>query len=180
MSEPLLAVEDLEVAYGRGSRALHGVSLSVLAGSYVGLVGLNGAGKTTTLRAIGGFSRFETATVTRGRIRFQRTDIAGWQPHQTSGAGISLVAERDKVFRSLTVQENLEIGVQGRRTRRQGQVVREILELFPVLASLRRKQAGLLSGGERQLLATAAALASHPRLLLVDEATLGLSRSSGT
>lgn len=178
MREPLLTVEDLNVAYGRGSRALHGVSLSVPARSYVGLVGLNGAGKTTTLRAISGFSRFETAAVTRGRIRFGSIDITGWPPHRTSAAGISLVAERDKVFLTLTVQENLEIAVQRRSTKRERDTLGQVFELFPVLADLRKKQAGYLSGGERQFLATAAALAADPKLLLVDEATLGLSPSA--
>ena len=179
MTEPLLTVENLEVAYGRGSRALHGVSLTVPARSCVGLVGLNGAGKTTTLRAISGFSRFERATVTGGRIRCDGVDITGWQPHQTSAAGISLVAERDKVFLSLTVEENLQIAVRRRRGTPEEDVVRRMLDQFPVLAPLRKKQAGYLSGGERQFLATAAALASDPKLLLVDEATLGLSPLAG-
>ena len=177
MKEPILTVEGLEVAYGRGSRALHGVSLSVSVGTYVGLVGLNGAGKTTTLRAISGFSRFETVAIQSGRILFDGVDITGWQPHMTSAAGISLVPERDKVFLSLTVQENLEIALQRRRTmrKREGDALREVFDLFPVLAERRNRQAGYLSGGERQFLAMAASLVSKPRLLLVDEATLGLS-----
>lgn len=175
MTDAVLAIENLEVAYGR-SRALHGVSLSVPVGSYVGLVGLNGAGKTTTLRAVSGFSRVETATVAGGRIVFDGADIAGWRPHMTAAAGIRLVPERDKVFLSMTVRENLEIGGRGRSTPRGGNgEVDRMFELFPMLAALRDKQAGLLSGGERQFLATAAALIAKPRLLLVDEATLGLS-----
>ncbi len=182
MSEPLLFVENLEVVYGHAVRAIQGVSFSVDEGSSVGLVGLNGAGKTTTIRAISGFLPTESVKVTDGQIRFKGQFIVGWHPYQTARAGISVVPERDKVFNTLTVQENLEVALaattqikEGSRKRKGYSTLKEIYELFPSLQARAKKNAIYLSGGERQMLAIAATLLTNPRIMIVDEAALGLA-----
>lgn len=177
MSESLLVIDQLEVVYGRVVRAVQGISMRVPHGGTVALVGLNGGGKTTTLRAISGFLPSENVAITQGIIRFQDHNIAGWRADQTAALGIVIVPELDKVFGTLTVQENLEVGW---RTRSRGQAgdsitLSNVFDVFPTLAPHRERLAVWLSGGERQLLAIAAALIKRPTLLLVDEMSLGLS-----
>jgi branched-chain amino acid transport system ATP-binding protein len=176
MSEPLLAVEKLEVVYQRAITAVQGISLAVPQGQIVGILGINGAGKTTLLRAISGFHGIDDARVTEGSIRFKGRRIENGDPHRIARAGIALVPERSKVFPNLTVAENLAVpagprGRAGERRHREERVARA----FPRLADLHRRTAGLLSGGERQMLAIASALVCGPELLLVDELSLGLA-----
>ncbi len=173
---PLLAVDRLEVAYHRAAVALHGVCLRVMPQTIVALIGNNGAGKTTTLRAISGFIGLDDASVTAGSIHFAGERIENQPPHANSRRGIVLVPERDKVFPNLTVTENLTVAV----SRRAGAAERHRLEalvfqFFPALARLRSRLAGLLSGGERQMLALGSAIVCKPELLLIDELSLGLA-----
>jgi branched-chain amino acid transport system ATP-binding protein len=174
MSEPLLAVEKLEVVYQRAITAVQGVSLSVGRGQIVALLGTNGAGKSTTLRAISGFLGIDDARVTDGAVRFRQRRIENWQPNAVTRLGIALVPERDKVFPNLTVAENLAVPfAPSSRDRRGSQDL--VYQYFPRLADLRGRTAGLLSGGERQMLALGSALVCRPELLLVDELSLGLA-----
>lgn len=173
---PLLHVEKLEVVYHKVLTAVQGVSLEVRAGQIVALLGTNGAGKTTTLRAISGFIGLDDARVTEGTITFAGRRIESLSPHVVAGLGVALVPERDKVFESLTVAENLEVNVRRGDSRRERARRTEIIyETFPQLAEARGRLAGYLSGGERQMLAMGAALMCAPRLLLVDELSLGLA-----
>src|SRR5262249_47263811 len=140
------------------------------------LLGTNGAGKTTTLRAISGFLGLDDARVTEGTITFKGTRIENAAPHDSTRRGIALVPERDKVFPNLTVAENLAVPVMrdaGAAERRR--LEQAVFGFFPRLADLRGRVAGLLSGGERQMLALAAALMCGPELLLIDELSLGLA-----
>ena len=178
----LLEVEGLEVVYGHAIRAIQGVSFAVQEGTIVGLVGLNGAGKTTTIRAISGFLPTENVRITDGRMRFDGNSIRGLRPYQTASLGISIVPEREKVFDTLTVRENLELAcsVIGPQHHGQGrcaayQSVEDIFNLFPALARRAEQDSIFLSGGERQMLAIGCCLLSRPRLLIVDEASLGLA-----
>ena len=169
---PLLELENVEVVYHRVATAVQGVSLRVPERSIVALLGTNGAGKTTTLRAVSGFLGGDDARVVAGRIVFRGEVITGRMPHEVARRGLVLVPERDKVFETLTVGENLDAVVPGRRRL----VTREqVFHYFPVLAERRRQLAGYLSGGERQMLALASALLCQPELLLVDELSLGLA-----
>ena len=168
----LLELENVEVVYHHVATAVQGVSLQVPDRSIVALLGTNGAGKTTTLRAISGFLGGDEAEVVAGRISFRGETITGRRPHEIARRGLVLVPERDKVFETLTVQENLVALVPGRR-RLVTQA--QIFDYFPVLAQRRRQLAGYLSGGERQMLALATALLCQPTLLLVDELSLGLA-----
>jgi branched-chain amino acid transport system ATP-binding protein len=179
---PLLEVEGLEVVYGHAIRAIQGVSFSVAEGQIVGLVGLNGAGKTTTIRAISGFLPTENVRITDGRLRFAGTSILGLRPYQAAQLGIAVVPERDKVFDTLTVRENLEIALVGAVSSSEGpgrcrryRTIDDIFGLFEPLARRANQEAILLSGGERQMLAMGACLLCSPRLLIVDEASLGLA-----
>jgi branched-chain amino acid transport system ATP-binding protein len=178
----LLEVEGLEVVYGRAIRAIQGVSFSVGEGRIVGLVGLNGAGKTTTIRAISGFLPTENVHVTGGRLDFAGRSIKGLRPYQAARLGIAAVPERDKVFDTLTVRQNLEVALVGARMLseepgrcRRYRSVEHIFNLFAPLAGRSEHDAVLLSGGERQMLALGACLLSCPRLLIVDEVSLGLA-----
>jgi branched-chain amino acid transport system ATP-binding protein len=170
----LLEVAQLEVVYHRSITAVQGVSLAVGPAQIVALLGTNGAGKTTTLRAISGFLGLDDARVTAGAIMFNGERIENRLPHQNAARGIVLVPERDKVFPNLTVAENLIAPVARDRSEQQR---REALvyQLFPQLGELRSRIGGLLSGGERQMLALASAIICAPRLLLVDELSLGLA-----
>jgi len=176
MSEPLLEVRDLRVAYHRIATAVHGVSLAVPRGAIVALLGNNGAGKTTTLRAISGFIGLDDARVTGGSVLFEGEPVHGLPPSATAARGIVLVPERDKVFPNLTVAENLAASTSprvGAAERRRLEAL--CFQVFPPLAELRRRAAGLLSGGERQMLGVAGALMCGPKLLLVDELSMGLA-----
>ena len=174
MSAPvLLSVEKLEVVYHRASTAIQGISLSVLQGQIVAILGTNGAGKSTTLRAISGFLGIADAKVTDGSVTFKGQHIENRPPNEVTRLGIVLVPERDKVFPNLTVAENLTAPVA--RATSAGHDSDIIYEFFPRLASLRTRTAGLLSGGERQMLAIGSALICRPELLLVDELSLGLA-----
>jgi branched-chain amino acid transport system ATP-binding protein len=165
---PLLELEDVEARYG-AIRALHGVSLRVGEREVVSVLGANGAGKTTTLRAISG-------TVRRsGGLRFDGNQLPR-SPEAVARLGIAHVPEGRGTFDELTVDENLELGAFTRRDRTgYERDVKEVIEHFPWIAERRDQQAGLLSGGEQQMLALARAFMARPRLILVDEPSLGLA-----
>jgi branched-chain amino acid transport system ATP-binding protein len=165
-----LVVEDLAVAYGR-TEALRGISLAVPDGKVVCLIGANGAGKTTTMRALSGLRRPRA-----GRILLDGTDIAGWAPHRIVAAGLRQVPEGRQVFAGLTVEENLALGAWTLDDRRHVEQRREaVLSRFPRLRERLRQPAGSLSGGEQQMLALGRALMGAPRLLLLDEPSMGLA-----
>jgi branched-chain amino acid transport system ATP-binding protein len=173
---PLLAVDGLEVAYHRIAVALHGVSIRVMPQTIVVLMGNNGAGKTTTLRAISGFIGLDDAAVTAGSIRFAGQRIENQPPHANAARGIVIVPERDKVFPNLTVSENLAVAsTKGVSAAERRNLESLVYQFFPALAPLRTRLAGLLSGGERQMLAFGSAIVCRPTLLLVDELSLGLA-----
>jgi len=166
----MLAVNDLHVNYGRVP-ALHGISLFVRDGEAVALIGPNGAGKTTTLSAIFGLVSIEAGTIT-----FEGTSLRGLTPENIVRRGIALVPEGRHIFGSLTVAENLQLGTTARKDRSGvADEIEKALERFPALAQYYGRSAGTLSGGEQQQLALARALLCRPRLLLLDEPSLGLA-----
>jgi ABC-type branched-subunit amino acid transport system ATPase component len=172
----LLSVSDLTVTYGGAVLAVDGVSFEVPEGGSVGLLGANGAGKTTVLRAITGLLRYQNGQITRGRIHFDGRDITGSEPSRLVAAGIAQVLEGRRVFRDLTVAENLRAGAFSARQRaRESEVRDQVLSLFPVLSERLGQRAGFLSGGEQQMLAIGRALMAQPRMLLLDEPSLGLA-----
>ena len=172
--QPLLELTQLEVVYGRAITAVQGVSLQVNPGQIVALLGSNGAGKSTIMRAVSGFLGIDNARVSDGSIRFNRQLLNDMAPHRISALGVTLVPERSKVFENLTVAENLEASVAPSRARRE-LLTQTVYQQFPRLAQLRSRQAGYLSGGERQMLAIGAALICDPKLLLIDELSQGLA-----
>jgi branched-chain amino acid transport system ATP-binding protein len=166
----MLEIKNLTVGYGAIS-ALHGISLSVSAGSIVTLIGSNGAGKTTTLKAVSGLLKPKS-----GEILYEGKNIAGLPPHEIVKRGLSHVPEGRMIFSNLTVLENLQIGAYLVRDKK---IVRRELEfvfaIFPRLKERVQQIAGTLSGGEQQMLAIGRALMSRPKLLLLDEPSLGLA-----
>ncbi|MEJ5174190.1 ABC transporter ATP-binding protein, partial [Erwinia sp. MYb416] len=169
MSEPLLSVKGLTVSYG-GVQAVKGIDFHLNEGEQVTLIGANGAGKTSTLRAITGLQPWQ------GEIRFAGQSIAAIPPWQLMKQGLVMVPEGRGVFKRLTVLENLQSGAYLRRDRAQlATDMEEIFSIFPRLAERRRQIAGLLSGGEQQMLAMGRALLSKPRLLILDEPSMGLA-----
>jgi branched-chain amino acid transport system ATP-binding protein len=173
----LLEVDGLRVRYRNGAIGISDVSLRVDAGQVVAVFGPNGAGKTSTVRGISGFLRTEGARVVNGTVQFDGVDVTNGEPHRQAKLGVAFVPERDKVFPTLTVAENLAaLGVTPPAARQQ-QLMREVFDLFPMLADRRKELAGRLSGGQRQMLALARAILSDPKLLIVDEMTLGLHHS---
>ena len=168
----LLELEDVTASYG-SVQVLDGVSLSVPEGGAVGILGANGAGKTTTLRAISGTVR------TTGRIMFEGRDIRGLRPEQVAKLGIAHVPEGRGTLGELTVRENLRVGAYLRKDRKAiASDVDYLLELFPQLKNRISSGASALSGGEQQMLAVGRAVMAKPRLLLLDEASLGLAPST--
>jgi branched-chain amino acid transport system ATP-binding protein len=172
---PILTLDNVEVVYKRAITAVQGISMEVFAGQIVAILGSNGAGKSTTLRAITGFLGLDDARVTEGTIRFKDRPVENARPYHLARCGLVLVPEREKVFPNLTVAENLMVPASavGAMARRQREAF--VMERFPALARLRNRTAGLLSGGERQMLAIASALVAHPEILLIDEFSLGLA-----
>jgi len=166
----LLRLEGVEVAYG-DMVAVRGVSMTVAPGELVALIGSNGAGKTTTLRAIGGLLRPR-----QGTIEFDGARIDGLASAEVVARGIAHVPEGRQLFPSMTVLENLELGARTPTARAARQeTLRTVFELFPRLAERRRQLAGSLSGGEQQMCAIGRALMARPRLLMLDEPSLGLA-----
>jgi branched-chain amino acid transport system ATP-binding protein len=166
----LLALEKIEVAYG-GIRAVKGIDLAVERGEMVCLIGANGAGKSTTLRAITGLVR-----AAAGRIRYDGADISSLRVHDIARRGLAMVPEGRGVFPQLTIEENLVMGAYARSDKAGIRAdMAHAFELFPRLAERRRQIAGTLSGGEQQMLAIARALMSRPKLLLLDEPSMGLA-----
>jgi branched-chain amino acid transport system ATP-binding protein len=170
VSAPVLEVRDLHVHYG-AIEALRGVSLEVPAGEVVALIGANGAGKTTTLRAISRMIR-----PSAGSLRFLGEDVTRLASHELVARGMAHAPEGRGIFLNLTVGENLALGAYLRRDR--DGIARDderVCALFPILAERRGQVAGTLSGGEQQMLAVARALMSRPKLMLLDEPSLGLA-----
>jgi len=170
----LLEVRDVTIRYGGSVLAVEGVTFDVEEGGAVALLGANGAGKTSILRAIGGLLSFHRGQVAVGDVRFAGASIVGKAPHRIVGSGLAQALEGRRVFPDLTVTENLTLGafsVRSRSTTTQ----REIIDLFPRLGERLQQTAGTLSGGEQQMLAIGRALMARPRLLVLDEPSLGLA-----
>jgi branched-chain amino acid transport system ATP-binding protein len=169
-TEPIIAVEDVHTYYGK-SHVLHGVSLTVGRGEVVGLLGRNGVGKSTTLKTIMGLLHPE-----RGKVLFAGRPITNLPAHKLARLGIGYVPEDRRIFRLLTVMENLRTGLdrRGVTEARKGQLLDKVFADFPVLAERRHQAGGTLSGGEQQMLAIARAMMLEPRIILLDEPTEGL------
>ena len=170
MSGPLLQVDALDLYYG-DAQALSGVSIEIVAGEVVAIVGANGAGKSSLIRAIHGIEK-----PAAGHVRFDGTDVTGWPSHRVCEIGVGHVAEGRQVFPNLTVLENLEMGATLKRARAaEKATIDHVFSLFPRLAERRRQAAGTLSGGEQQMLAIGRCLMGQPRLIMFDEPSLGLA-----
>ena len=170
LGRPLLSLEDLHVRYG-SVEVLHGIHLEVKEGEIAAVIGANGAGKTTTLMAISGI-----VPVARGAIQFSGERVEALPPPLRVARGIAQVPEGRRIFPRLTLKENLSLGASLRQDRPAVRKdLEEVLELFPILRQRQRQLAGTLSGGEQQMLAIARGLMARPRLLLLDEPSLGLA-----
>ncbi len=170
MTSAILELDGVEVRYGSVA-AVRDLALEVRRGEIVGLIGPNGAGKSTTLHAIMGL-----VPLHRGDVRLAGASLRGERPEAITRAGISLVPEGRRIFAELTVEENLRLGLAGRRDRATGDdAIERVFGLFPVVREFRRRRAGALSGGQQQQLAIARALVAGPDVLLLDEPSLGLA-----
>lgn len=166
--KPLLAIKELHVHYG-AIHAIKGINFEVFPGEVISLVGANGAGKTTILKAISGLLPFE------GTIGFAEADLKLLKPHQIVGLGLSHAPEGRGIFGPLTVRENLEMGAYSRKDKKISEDMAHCLDLFPRLRERLKQIAGTLSGGEQQMLAISRALMARPKLLMLDEPSLGLA-----
>lgn len=169
MMKPLLQVRDLHVAYG-AIQALRGVSFELAEGQVVSLIGANGAGKSTTLNTISGLLKPSS-----GQIQFRGQNITGWRPDRVAALGLVQVPEGRQIIANMTVHENLMIGTHLRRSGAAAQQLDQIYESFPRLRERHNQKAGLLSGGEQQMLAVGRALMMQPELLMLDEPSMGLA-----
>ena len=165
----MLEVKDLAAAYS-GIEALRGVSLHIETGEMVALIGANGAGKSTLLNCLSG-----TVRPRRGSIRFEGSEIARMKPHRVSRQGLLHVPEGRQILVELTVEENLQLGELARGSRPSNFGLDDVYKLFPILEERRTQRGGTLSGGQQQMLAIGRALMGGPKLLLLDEPSLGLS-----
>jgi branched-chain amino acid transport system ATP-binding protein len=176
MSETVLEVREVSVSYPGGGVALDRASLSVAAGEIAVVVGPNGAGKTTLCRAVAGYLPGERVRVT-GSVKVRGAEQAGKDPANIARAGVCFIPERQKVFATLSVAENLELA--RRQTARDPKAAaidaEHVASMFPILRERRAQPAGLLSGGEQQMLALARAFLSRPALIVIDEPSLGLA-----
>lgn len=175
----MLELNNIDVVYSDVIQVLRGVSLEVPDGKIVGLLGANGAGKSTTLKAISGLLRTQEGEVTRGSIEFDGQRIDRLSPEKIVELGIVQVLEGRRLFRHLTVEENLLLGGLARSTTSKrtsdSQDLEQVYHYFPRLKDLRRRTSGYLSGGEQQMLVIGRALMAHPKLMLLDEPSLGLA-----
>ena len=171
---PLLVVDNVEVVYGV-SLALRGISFVVPENGAVALLGPNGAGKTTTIRAISGLLDIHHGAIRDGDIRLGGVRLKGMRTHKIVGAGVAQVPEGRHVFKELSVEENLLVGASARVKPGAADSMAQIFDLFPRLKERHKQQAGWLSGGEQQMVAIGRALMAAPRLLLLDEVSLGLA-----
>ena len=169
MSGATLGVEGLTVRHG-AVEAVHDLSFEVAPGEIVGLIGPNGAGKSSTLHAVMGLVR-----PSAGSVRLGGSELTGRRPEDVARSGIALVPEGRRIFAELTVEENLRLGLAGRRAGARGNGLEAVYDLFPVVRETRRRAAGTLSGGQQQQLAIARALVADPQVLLLDEPSLGLA-----
>ncbi|RMF38329.1 MAG: ABC transporter ATP-binding protein [Alphaproteobacteria bacterium] len=170
MTAPVLQAEGIVAGYTADLMILHGVSVEVAPGEIVAIIGPNGAGKSTLIKAIAGLVK-----VSAGRIAIDGRETTGTPAHLLAAAGVAYVPQTDNVFATLSIEENLVLGgvtLPGRQARAR---IEEALARYPMLAERRRQKAGILSGGQRQMLAIARALMTAPRLILLDEPTAGLS-----
>lgn len=165
----MLKIENLTVGY-EDLIVLRRISLEIDHGQIVALIGANGAGKTTTLKTISGLLRAR-----RGQILFDGKPVHAWPSHKIVGAGLIQVPEGRHLFRDMTVLENLELGAYRRGKKDKGRMLARVFDFFPKLAERKSQRAGTLSGGERQMLAIGRALMAQPRLLMLDEPSLGLA-----
>ena len=166
----MLSLDGVHAVYGKKIHALRGVSLEVRAGEVIALIGNNGAGKTTMMKTIAGLLKPE-----KGAISFQGRDLAGLPSHRIMRMGLSLVPEGRRIFPRLSVMENLEMGAFSRPEKDLSREYDHVFHLFPVLGKRRSQLGGTLSGGEQQMLAMGRALMSAPKLLMLDEPSMGLA-----
>ena len=172
----MLRVTNLETTYNDIILALKGISLQVPTGRIVALLGANGAGKTTTINTVSGIRKAIDLKIEDGKVEFDGRDIGGLEPHEVVSLGISQVPEGRRIFSELTVEENILIGSYALKERKDFIRNEEmVFNYFPILKERRRQQAGYLSGGEQQMLAIARALIAEPRLIMLDEPSLGLA-----
>jgi branched-chain amino acid transport system ATP-binding protein len=172
----MLSIDSLQVTYGGAVEAVRGVSMEIPDGKVVAVLGSNGAGKSTLLRTVSGTLRLHRGRVDAGTVRFDGTDLVGRDAGQIVRMGVVQVPEGRRIFGRLTVEENLRAGGMGNRDRAAKAAAHaRVHDLFPVLGERSSQRAGLLSGGEQQMLAIGRALMANPRLLLLDEPSLGLA-----
>lgn len=167
---PILTIEEIEAGYLADVPILNGVSLKIGAGEMVTIVGPNGAGKSTLVKVVIGLLK-----PWAGRVRLRGDNVTGQRPHAIVARGVGYVAQRDNIFASMSVEENLELGALPRPDLDASSRINAMLDLFPRLADRRHRASGTLSGGERQMLALARALIAEPEILLLDEPSAGLS-----